>query len=90
MSYTDLQDFIDTAIEQGIGYWAAEVQQFESHISGVDCEDPDTTWSFTILELIAVIGADPRLKELFEEGQYDCEDADIAFQKAAFGEIVYG
>lgn len=82
----NLEDFIWTGIHQGIDYWAAQVKQLDNCILGMA---DDEAWSFTILELTAVIEADPNLKELIETGQYDCDDADMAFQMAAFGEIRY-
>lgn len=86
----NFNDFLWTAIHQGITYWSTPAEIHETHISGCDCEDPTEPWSCTFEDIEAALNADPEILERVTTGQYDCEDADIIIQIAAFGEQLYG
>jgi hypothetical protein len=92
-----IRDVFITAIEGGIGYWAANVRCFDKEGKRVSYADP--SWVFVTGEDVEY----PEDKFQFDFGlfsltakksgidleNHDIEDADIIVQKAAFGEIVY-
>ena len=95
-THQDVNDVLITAIEGGIGYWACNVRCFAGEdrvsyqdpnwdrVTGEDCEDPETTFSFTRDDLLVA------MHQIALDENFDVEDADAAVQIAAFQEIIYG
>lgn len=95
-------DILITAVEGGIGYWA-KVHEYEPDRARAfavitDAEDPDNPTAYTITACDLTRAA-KRVREQYPhtagaraiaEDDIDGEAADMIFQVAVFGEVVYG
>jgi len=89
------RDMLTTAAEGGINHWARVVEYTDRHVTVIDLED-GTRYTVTAAGMTAaandVLRMYPKTRgaEYIREDNIDAEAADMIFQTAALGCIVYG